>query len=181
MSGIDISPMNSRASAVQLRCMACKRRSRFYDRDARLSGQVVVDFLLEHRGCKRAAPKRTAGRPTLKVSREKKRSAHAKVTAALRERVMVRSCGRCEACRQYGSPEDPLELDHLIRGSGMRRFYQGERTTWAIHRSCHRARHDGRTDGATWPAMEAAFLARHSYPVHRLIMRRWMRQEESHV
>ena len=126
---------------------------------------------------KKAPPKRTGSLPTSGERRASKKQAHAEETSTIRAAVMARADGRCEACGMHVRAGDRLELDHLLRGAGVRRQEQSVQTTWAIHLSCHRARTEGKDLAwwtfSSWPLTERAFLVRHGYPTHPLMERRW--------
>ena len=71
-------------------------------------------------------------------AREARRKRHAEETAAIRQAVFHRACGRCE---EIGCSREPTELHHLASGIGRRRQRQTVENCRAYCFECHRAAH----------------------------------------
>ena len=96
-----------------------------------------------------------------RARRDEKRTTRREEMAALREAVMKRAGGKCEAC---GMSSTRLHCDHWQGGVGRRRAEQSIATTWALCPSCDFARTRNNPDAETWNRTFAAHCAEHGYP-----------------
>lgn len=118
------------------------------------------------------APIKTLPGLSQQERRAAKRAAHREETARIREAVMTRAGGYCEACGGPATGTDPLVLDHMLGGIGRRRQRQSVETCWAIHgMTCHVNRTNNAPAAALWRTWMQLFLERHGYPVPKELQR----------
>lgn len=94
--------------------------------------------------------------------KKRKPGRRARATAEIREAVLKRSRGWCEAC---GQGPMTLELDHWLGGSGRRVQKQSVETCWALCRECHYGRTHNIPGAVVWNAHFRHHCERYGYPV----------------
>ena len=90
-------------------------------------------------------------------------------TAGIRERVMERADGCCEAC---GMGAFNLALDHFLGGSGRRLVVESVEMCWALCRSCDRSKTDNSPSAKHWIQLFIEHCRRHGYAESEVIVGR---------
>jgi hypothetical protein len=109
---------------------------------------------------------RPARKNSARVKRETKRKIHREETTAIREAVVYRANGFCEACWLQGYERPGTELDHFEGGSGRRRERQSVENTWLLCSQSHRARSLNAPSAAHWNRLWKEHTSKHGYPFH---------------
>lgn len=82
----------------------------------------------------------------------------------VRERVMSRARGRCEACALHPLRGQKLQLDHWLGGGGRRNQQQTVENCWALCPSCHRKRTDNSPSARYWNDTKRIHSQMYGYP-----------------
>lgn len=94
----------------------------------------------------RPSQKKKLVRKANKAARETKAKTKREARADIREAVLKRADGRCEACATGFTPLNSAELDHFF---GKARSEAVE-TCWALCRQCHAEKTDNEPSAADW-------------------------------
>lgn len=93
------------------------------------------------------AERASTRRIVAKKPKEAKRKAKREETSEIREAVMNRARGNCEACGRPCSEVSPLEMDHFF---GRAKTQQTTMNCWALCHGCHLDKTNNHPSSAWW-------------------------------
>jgi len=97
--------------------------------------------------------------------------------AVIRQHVLERAAGRCEACGSRFYAFNMPQIDHWLGGSGRRRPQQSVKTCWALCVACDKARTHNRPSAEHWNALFKKHCQKYGYPFHPHIVHQRLPRE----